>query len=167
MSSTYRFSADQARTIADQAGVTDVTLRNLVVDAITARDFPVVLYGPTVTGSKDRKVKIVFSPNGNESLQINDPRYPFPVNVVIPSKTVELDGALDVGGVAAQHADEDLLGHVRGRLAIAEPCQAEAVDARVVAPVDLGERHRVAIQSGGQQSTVVLAAREQRSRCKC
>ena len=93
LKSTYRFSADQAATIADQAGITDATLKNLVVNAITSKDFPVVLYGPTVAGAKDRKITIVFSPNGNESLQVNDPRYPFPVNVVVPSKTVELDGA--------------------------------------------------------------------------
>jgi hypothetical protein len=96
MSSTYRFSRSQAGTIADEAGLTsqsDPTLRNLVLDAITAKDFPVVLYGPTVTGSKDRNVKIVFSPNGTETLQINDPKYPFPVNVNIPSKTVDLKDA--------------------------------------------------------------------------
>ena len=121
MSSTYRFSADQAGTIADQAGVTDATLRNLVVDAITAKDFPVVLYGPTVTGSKNRKVKIVFSPNGNESLQINDPRYPFPVNVVIPSKTVELDGAtgiMDGFPVTPSAAPQLKLGTLFGTQAI-------------------------------------------------
>ena len=96
MSSTYRFSAEQAGSLPIKPAVTDITLRNLVIDAITAKDFPVVLYGPTITGSKDRNVKIVFSPNGTESLQINDPRYPFPVNVNIPSKTVVLDGVTGI-----------------------------------------------------------------------
>ncbi|RPI01801.1 MAG: hypothetical protein EHM64_15150, partial [Ignavibacteriae bacterium] len=36
MSSTYRFSSDQAQTIANEAGITDATLKTLVVDAITA-----------------------------------------------------------------------------------------------------------------------------------
>lgn len=99
MSSTYRFSKEQAGVIADQAGITantDITLRNEVIDAVTAKDFPVVLYGPTITGSKDRNVKIVFSPNGTENLQINDPRFPFPVSVNIPSKTVVLDGVTGI-----------------------------------------------------------------------
>jgi len=96
LSSTYRFSADQAQTIADQAGVTDPTLRNLAINAITQKDFPVILYGPTAAGTNNQKIKIVFSPNGTESLKINDPRYPFPVYVNIPSKTVELDGATGV-----------------------------------------------------------------------
>ena len=96
MSSTYRFSKEQAGVIADQAGITDITLRNEVIDAVTAKDFPVVLYGPTITGSKDRNVKIVFSPNGTENLQINDPRYPIPVTVSIPSKTVVLDGVTGI-----------------------------------------------------------------------
>ena len=96
MSSTYRFSKEQAGVIADQAGITDITLRNEVIDAVTAKDFPVVLYVPTITGSKDRNVKIVFSPNGTEKLQINDPRFPFPVSVNIPSKTVELVGVTGI-----------------------------------------------------------------------
>ncbi|RPI01799.1 MAG: hypothetical protein EHM64_15140 [Ignavibacteriae bacterium] len=124
LSSTYRFSRDQAGTIADQAGLTsqsDPTLRGLVLDAITSKDFPVVLYGPTVTGSKNRNVQIVFSPNGTETLQINDPRYPFPINVNIPSKTVVLDGAtglLDGFPILPSAAPQLKLGTLFGTQAI-------------------------------------------------
>ncbi|MGE5313165.1 MAG: DUF6588 family protein [Acidobacteriota bacterium] len=121
MSKTYRFSAEQARTIADEAGVDDPTVKSLIVDAITKRDFPVVLYGPTIIGSSDRHIRIVFSPNGNESLQINDPRYPFPVNVIVPSKTVELEdakGLMDGMGVLPSAAPQLKIGTVFGTQAI-------------------------------------------------
>jgi len=82
---TFRFTRDQATTLANEMNIPDANIKSQVIDQIASREFPVRLHGPTVVGSGQSTMKVVLSPNGDETLTISDPNYPFPISVIIPS----------------------------------------------------------------------------------
>ncbi|MCU7496526.1 MAG: hypothetical protein HF314_07765 [Ignavibacteria bacterium] len=117
-SGSFRFSREQANSLTssiDNAGV-----RGQVVDQIIQKDYGVMIYGPTITGSKSDHIYVTFAPQGSEEFTVSDPKYPFPVHVRLPSQKIDLGvgGVLDHFPMLPAATPQIKLGTVYGTQAI-------------------------------------------------
>lgn len=110
-SGNFRFNRSQAGILVDNAGITNSTVRDFLIEEIIKRDFAVKIAGPTIVGSKNDFVNVEF--------QGATFTHPLLGSYTIPSKEIETaaTGFLDELPAAPLGAPQVTIGTVYGTMA--------------------------------------------------
>lgn len=114
----FRFSTSQAQTLTES--ISDASIRTQVVSQITSADYQVIIAGPTINGSDKDHVTVTFSPKGATTFKVKDSKYPFSVDVDLPTQTIDLGVSGYMNGLKLMPAavPQIKLGTVYGTQAI-------------------------------------------------
>lgn len=142
----FRFSTDQAQTLTKS--ISDAAIRSQVVSQITSTDYQVLIAGPTVNGYKNNHVYVTFSPKGATTFKVKDAKYPFSVDVALPTQTIDLGatGYMDGLKIMPSAAPQLKIGTIYGTQAIIRALPATQIkDAGKLKLFGFGLQHNPAL----------------------